>query len=334
MRHIPKRESIPIALTILIAGIWLIYLPVFYKDFVEKFYYMPFLGVIAATVANTTPAAAGIVYFPVLTRLQVMPVSAVQFNLMIQAYGMGLGTLKWYFFNKSLFILKVIPVCLIGGMVGVYFSIVIFPIQNPGVLMLFFNFFAFLLTQIIFISILFKKQYPNITFALTLRNIIVLLFFSLVGGLITGWIGFGIDTLFYFILTVFYHINPAIAIITSISLMASLSVFGTILNSIFYQLPFSIWFAAIPGVTIAGLFLASYIAVRIGAKNVLLLFTLLLSLDFLMSFWHQQSIQMDQIIRNFVLYGLVIYLVYIHIRIFKVSYENVRASLGDFKPEL
>lgn len=330
---IPKRELIPVAISILAGGLWLIYLPSFYQDFVHQFYYMPFLGIVAATVANTTPAAAGIVYFPVLTRLQVLPITAVRYNLMIQAYGMGLGTLKWYLVNKRLFIAKVIPVCLLGGMIGVYLSICVFPIQNPEMLMLFFNFVAFLLTQIIFASILFKKQYPNVTLDLSLRNICILLAFSFIGGLVTGWIGFGIDTIFYFILTVVFHINPAIAIITSISLMALLSVFGTVLNALLFQLPVSLWFAAIPGVTLAGLFLASFIAVRIGAKNVLILFTVLLSLDFISSFWHQQCIPMDQLIRSYVLYALVVYMVFVHIKIFKTSYENVRSSLGDFHPD-
>ena len=278
-----KRALHIILFTIL--ALWLLLFPYFQKDFLEQFYYMPFLGIIAATVANTTPAAAGIVYFPVLTRLDITPATAVQFSLIIQAYGMGLGTFKWYHVNKKLFIANVLPLCMLGGTVGIVMSMIFIPIKNPELLTLTFNTVSFIFTQIIFFSILFKRKYPHTTVDLTVLNGIVLFLFSWVGGMISGWIGFGIDTLFYFILTLIFRINPAIAIVTSISLMAALSGVGTLINIAFYDVPLSLWYSAIPGVTIAGLFLASYFAMKIGPKNILILFAFLMSLDFFMAIW-------------------------------------------------
>ncbi len=328
-----KSERRPYIILGLVAGFWILLFPCFYEDFLSKFFYMPFLGVIAATVANTTPAAAGIVYFPILTRLHVTPAAAVQFNLIIQAYGMGLGTFKWFLVNKKLFIFNVIPVCLIGGCAGITTSIVFFPIKNPEMLTLVFNFIAFLFTQIIFFSILFKRSYPQLGIELNVRNTLILVFFSFLGGMISGWIGFGIDTMFYFILTVIFKINPAVAIVTSISLMAAISLMGTILNVIINEVPLSLWYSAIPGVTIAGLFLASYLAMRLGAKNVLILFTFLLSIDFFVTLWTQRAIPMSQTVRMMTTYVLVAYLVMIHVKIFKQSYKEIGASLGEFKPD-
>ena len=332
MAQIDKTKRSLWWLFIILAGVWLACFPLFSKEFLGQFFYMPFLGTIAATVANTTPAAAGIVYFPILTRLEILPITAVQFSLIIQAYGMGLGTLKWYMVNKQLFILNVLPVCIGGGIIGVISSLVLFPIENPELLTLIFNFIALLLTQFIFFSILFKKKYPQLTVKLTPRSFTILFLFSVVGGLISGWIGFGIDTLFYFILTVIFHINPAAAIVTSISIMASISIVGTAVNLLIHHVPLALWFSAIPGVTIAGLFLASWVAVKLGARNVLLLFTLLLSLDFFITFWTQQTIPMSQLFRQGVTYALIVYLVYIHIRVFKEGYKDINASLGEFKP--
>lgn len=312
------------------AGVWMYLFPYFREDFLGRFYYMPFLGTIAATVANTTPAAAGIVYFPILTRLDIHPVTAVQFSLIIQAYGMGLGTFRWFLVNKKLFISNVILVCLFGGVSGIIISIVFIPIENPEMLTLTFNFIAFVMTQIIFFSILFRYKYPKLNVALTPGNIAILFGFSLAGGLISGWIGFGIDTMFYFILTVIFKINPAASIVTSISLMAAVSLVGTILNVIFHEVPLSLWYSAIPGVTIAGLFLAAYLAVKLGAKNVLLLFTFLLSIDFLMTLWTQNTIPISQTIRMFITYALVAYLIIIHIKIFKQSYTHIGSELGEF----
>ncbi|MDM8514703.1 sulfite exporter TauE/SafE family protein [Desulfobacterales bacterium HSG16] len=327
-----KKQYWPYIISIIIAGLWILFFPYFYKDFLNQFFYMPFLGTIAATVANTTPAAAGIVYFPILTRLNISPVTAVQFNLIIQAYGMGLGTFKWFLVNRNLFISNVIPICLVGGIIGVVISIVFFPINSPEMLTLIFNLIAFLFTQIIFVSILCKHKYPKLSVEMNAVNIFILFFFSFIGGLVSGWIGFGIDTMFYFILTIIFKINPAAAIVTSISLMAAMSMTGTVLNVIFHDVPLSLWYSAIPGVTIAGLFLASYLAVKLGAKNVLLLFTFLLSIDFFMTLWMQRTIPMSQSVRIMLTYSLIIYLVFIHVKIFKESYKDLGPSLGEFKP--
>ncbi len=328
-----NKKLLPYLIFAIVSVGWIIFFPCFREDFLHKFYYMPFLGIIAATVANTTPAAAGIVYFPILTRINIEPITAVQFSLIIQAYGMGLGTFRWFLVNKKLFIKNVIPVCLCGGITGVVFSIVFFPIENPELLTLIFNFIAFGLTQIIFISIIFRHKYPNLYIKINIKNITILAVFSFLGGLITGWIGFGIDTIFYFILTVIFKINPAVSIITSISLMAAVSLAGTILNIIFNHVPLSLWFSAVPGVTIAGLFLAAYLAVKIGAKNILLLFTLLLSTDFIVTLWTQHTIPMTQTLRMLVTYALVAYMLFIHVKIFKQSYKEIDSELGVFGPE-
>lgn len=318
-----KYKYLPYIILIMVCGLWLGFFPHFGKDFLTKFYYMPFLGVIAATVANTTPAAAGIVYFPILTRLQISPATAVQFSLIIQAYGMSLGTFKWYLVNKKLFMTNIIPICLAGGIIGIVISIVFMPIDKPELLTLIFNFVAFAFTQVIFFSILFKHKYPNFKINLSFFNIMLLFNASLLGGLITGWIGFGIDTIFYFILTFIYKINPAIAIVTSISLMACISLTGTVLNIIFNQVPLSLWYSAVPGVTIAGLFLATYVAVKIGAKNILILFTSVLTIDFFLTFWTQDAIPMSQTVKMVLIYILVAYLLVIHVKIFKLSYKDI-----------
>jgi len=323
-------KKIPYIILAIVTALWIIFFPFFKEDFISKFYFMPFLGIIAATVANTTPAAAGIVYFPILTHLTINPTTAVQFSLIIQAYGMGLGSFRWFLINRNLFLKSLIPIALVGGITGITLSSLFFPINNPEVLTLIFNFIALLFTQIIFFSILFNHSYPNMKVKLNLINVIFILFCSLLGGMISGWIGFGIDTMFYFILTVIYRVTPAISIITSIFIMAVVSLTGTILNILFHQVPFSLWYSAIPGVTIAGLFLAAYFAMKIGAKNVLILFTLFLSFDFFLTFWTQKTIPISYTLKMLITYALVAYLLVIHIKIFKQSYADINKNLGQF----
>ncbi len=326
-----SKDKTPYLIFGIVAVIWLLAFPYFKESFLKEYSFMPLLGIVAATVANTTPAAAGIVYFPVLTKLHISPFTAFQFSLIIQAYGMSLGTFKWYRLNSKLFLKDILPVCILGGMTGVTLGITVFPLKSPELLIITFNTVAFIFTQVVFFSILFKCQYPNLTLDLTRSRTVILFCISLLGGIISGWIGFGIDTIFYFILTIAFKVNPAIAIVTSICLMAITSIFGTVLNIIFNNVPFALWYSAIPGVTIAGLFLASFIAVKIGAKNVLLLFTFFLCSDFFLTLWTQDTIPMSQALRTGITYALVIYLLAIHVKIFKQGYRDMTGALGEFK---
>lgn len=291
---------------------------------------MPLVGTVAAIVANITPAAAGIIYFPILTHLSMAPVTVSQFNLIIQAYGMGLGTFRWFLFNRKLFVFNVIPIAISGGFAGEIVSIVIFPIKNPELLTLIFNCIAFAFTQVIFFSLLRNVQYPNTTLTLNGFRRLVMFFSAFIGGLLCGWIGFGIDTIFYFIMTIMFRINPAVSIVTSISIMAIMSFTGTILNAIFQDVPLALWFSAIPGVTVGGLFLAAYVAVRMGARNILLLFTFFLSIDFFVALWTQQTLPMSETIRKVIIYGLVFYLLIIHVKIFRKQSKHIGTSLGKF----
>ena len=326
MKHLPR----PFIIMIVVATIWTLLLPFFYHDLIHKFFYMPLLGIIGATVANTTPAAAGIVYFPILTSLKISPTTAVQFSLLIQAYGMSLGTYKWFLLDKRLFLWNALPVCLVGGLLGIGVSMLIFPITNPHMLSLVFNGIAFLFTQIIFFSILFRHQYPRLELKLDRKTLIILALCAFSGGLISGWIGFGIDTLFYFLLTLLFRINPVISIVTSISLMAAMSAAASVINCVVYDLPLSLWYAALPGVTIASLFLASRLAVKVGAKNILLLFTSSLSLNFLLSFWTQQIIPINDPLKYTISGVIFFYLVVIHVKLFKQNDENMAVSVGSF----
>ncbi|MBF0376865.1 MAG: sulfite exporter TauE/SafE family protein [Desulfamplus sp.] len=328
-----KRYRSPLIILVVVTTLWLLFFPIFHNIFISKLFYMPFVGAIAAIIANITPAAAGIVYFPILTHLSVSPITISQFNLIIQAYGMGLGTFRWFLFNKKLFILNVIPISIAGGLIGEVVSIVLFPINNPELLTLIFNFIAFLFTQIIFFSLLKNSKYPNISVNLTFFNCSVMFVFAFIGGLLCGWIGFGIDTIFYFIMTMIFRINPAASIVTSIALMAAMSISGTILNSIFQDVPLDLWYSAIPGVTVGGLFLAAYIAVKIGSRNILLLFTIFLSIDFFVALWTQQTLPMSDSLRKMIIYPLVFYMVVIHIKIFKSQSKNMETSTGEFNPK-
>lgn len=316
-----KHKSPYIILAVVMVG-WLAFLPLFAREFFSDLFFMPFVGALAAVVANITPAAAGIIYFPILTHLSVSPVTVAQFSMAIQAYGMGLGTLRWYQVNPRLFLPNVLVLSFVGGLFGQIISLVFFPIQNPEMLSLVFNVISFIFIQIIFFSLITNSKYPNTTFVINPSNGTVMFLVSVIGGLLCGWIGFGIDTIFYFVLTLVYRLNPAIAIVTSIALMAAMSITGTLLNAVFYDVPITLWYSALPGVTLGGLFMATYIAVKMGPRNILLLFTFFLSADFFVTLWTQQTVPMTETVRKIIIYVLVFYLLLIHVRIIRKQSET------------
>jgi hypothetical protein len=129
-----------------------------------------------------------------------------------------------------------------------------------------------------------------------------------------------------------YRINPAVAIVTSIALMAVMSITGTLFNVFIHDVPFTLFYSALPGVTIGGLFLAAYIAVRMGPRNILLLFTFFLSADFFVTLWTQQTIPMSETIRKLVIYVLVFYLLAIHVRIMRNQSKAVERRGKDPSP--
>ncbi len=288
---------------------------------------MPLLGIIAATIANTTPAAAGIVYFPVLTQLSITPLTTVRFTQMIQAYGMGLGTLKWYLVNSRLFLWQVLPLCIVCGVCGTFAGLVLFPLKNPEILKFIFNIVSFVLVQFVFVGLLFKREYNQLKINDNWFNLSLLAVVSIFGGMISGWIGFGVDTMVYFILTIFFRVNIALAIITSISLMTACSIAATVINFSLYDMSgvTPLWFSALPGVTLAGLFLASYFAMRLGTRTILLLFSLCLSVEFFIAVWTQEVIPLGFIARFVITNVMLIYLAVVHMKVFKSHYRAIDA---------
>ena len=88
--------------------------------------YMPFLGIFAATLANTVPIGGGIVYVPALLLLGVDMKLGVSFTVATMSFGNGIfGFLRWLNKDPELFIWEsfwytVIP-SWIGSILGIFF---------------------------------------------------------------------------------------------------------------------------------------------------------------------------------------------------------------------
>ena len=304
--------------------LWLLLTPAYWPELTNKYFFMPILGVLAATVANTTPVAAGLVYFPILTYLKISPLEAVLYTMMIQSYGMGIGAIRWFIEDRRLFLWKILPICIIFGALGAFCGITIIPLDNPGILKKGFNIVSFILVSLIFYSVIKKHRYPNTRVAINKKNTILLAIISFTGGIFTGWLGFGVDTLIYFLLTLYFRVQPAIAIVTSIALMTSISIFGTGIHYAIHPevLPWGIWYSALPGVTLGGIFLAQYLTTEVTMKKFFSIFVFFLCAEFAVISLTQISFSYSYILQFIGINALVLYLVYIHIRLFRQSYVD------------
>jgi uncharacterized protein len=301
---------------------WLVCLPVFYADFVSQYFFMPFLGVVAATVANVTPTAAGIVYFPVMTRIHMDPAQVVLYTLMIQSFGMSLGSIKWFIVDRKLFLQNVLAVCLTGGSIGIALAIFFFPVRDPQRIKTIFDYVSYLIVVLVLIRVLLQKKQGIVDFKLNVSSFVVLFAFSVFGGLVSGWIGFGVDIIFYFILTVFYRVNAASAIVTSIVLMAGVSIVGTVLNSFLFTLPVNIWFSALPGVAAGGLFIATFLAVRARLWKVIVFFLYFFVVQLFLGYVYEREQLAAYLFSLLRINVIIAYLVIMDVIVFNITYKK------------
>jgi uncharacterized protein len=317
-----NKKYLPFYIFFAVIVFWIICLPIFYDDFVSQYFFMPFLGVVAATVANVTPTAAGIVYFPVMTRIHMDPTQVVMYTLMIQSFGMSLGSIKWFIVDRKLFLKNVLVVCLIGGFIGIALAIFFFPIRDPQRIKTIFDYFSYVIVVLVLLRVLLQKGQGITEFKFDIYSFIILFSFSVFGGLVSGWIGFGVDIIFYFILTIFYRINAAAAIVTSIVLMAGVSIAGTFFNYLLFDLPKNIWFSALPGVAIGGLFVATFLAVRARWWKVLLFFLYFFIVQIFLGYVYERE-QLAAYLFSLLKINLIIaYLVIMDVIVFNVTYKK------------
>jgi uncharacterized membrane protein YfcA len=107
-------------------GWCLLFVSIMNRDSFLSTIYMPFLGIFAATLANTVPIGGGIVYVPALLLLGVDMKLGVSFTVATMSFGNGcFGFFRWLQKDPELFIWEsfwytIIP-SWIGSILGIFF---------------------------------------------------------------------------------------------------------------------------------------------------------------------------------------------------------------------
>jgi uncharacterized membrane protein YfcA len=115
------------------------------KTFLET-WFMPFLGVFAAFLANCVPLGGGIVYIPVLSLLGANIQLGSAFTIAIMPFGNGVfGFFRWLLKNPSMIRWEVLPYVVLSSWLGSFAAVFMFPPIDSYWIKIGFGFFCLIL---------------------------------------------------------------------------------------------------------------------------------------------------------------------------------------------
>ena len=192
-------------------------------------WFMPFLGVAAATIAMATPAGGGVVFFPTMVLLGVPPFQAVAFSVGAQAVGMGIfGTFNWIKRDRSAILSPVVFATVPIAAAATLLALFVFPVAEARPLQLTFSLFGIGLAAYIFIGLRAGLDRGTRRFRFSPFMVGALAAVGLLGGLSVGYIGVGVDALLFLVLTSLFRIDTHEATVTGIIARSCLSTGGKV----------------------------------------------------------------------------------------------------------
>ncbi len=186
-----------------------------------------------AFIAGASSEGGGAIAFPALTLLYGFPPAiGASFSLAIQSFGMT--SASHYIIRSKIkvcwpVIRAVLPVAFLGYLVGRY---EVAGELSPKIVKIFFVSF-----WLSFGFVMLAKNYlvKNTCEDITIRGIkdyIVIALFGFFGGMISAVVGSGIDILTFTMMILWFNLSEKVATPTTVILMASLSIFGTLVQAL------------------------------------------------------------------------------------------------------
>ncbi len=243
--------------------------------------------VFGSFIAGATSEGGGAVAFPVFTKvLQIAPMDAKIFSLAIQSVGMTAATLTIIAMRIAIE-WRVILWAGLGGIPGIVIgAAVLAPLLPAGLVKL--SFTAMVVSFAITLTILNwgHREYNGTLPVFMLREKSILLFSGLLGGLMSGLVGNGIDIICFSVMILLFRLSEKVATPTSVILMAMNSVVGFFLHLFFIggftaQIQ-NYWLSAVP-VVVVGAPLGAYFCSRLNNKAIASMLIGLISIEFISS---------------------------------------------------
>ncbi|OZG72763.1 hypothetical protein BTA51_14675 [Hahella sp. CCB-MM4] len=193
-----------------------------------------FLGVIAATIANTTGVGGGIVFVPAFTLFQVDPIIALGTSFAIQSFGMSSGAVNWiarleatHGLDNPLrkyrsWISWGIMISCTSTALGQY----IIP-PSPHILHLVFSGFSLTISGLLFWTISRPRKTRSTDLKYTAPSAVSGVILCILGGFITSWLSIGIGEIVAFYL-IFQGVNARHAIAVAVIFSAANALVGSV----------------------------------------------------------------------------------------------------------
>uniref|UniRef100_A0A7E4UN58 Membrane transporter protein n=1 Tax=Panagrellus redivivus TaxID=6233 RepID=A0A7E4UN58_PANRE len=189
---------------------------------------MPVTMILGATVAGATCEGSGPVIFPVMTMLlNIEPIIARDFALMIQSCGMTSATFAVFFMRVKVDWPAIIFVTL-GASISIIFGLeYIDDLIGAQVKKMLFVSIWFSFAISLFILNLQKKRktFDKIQ-NFNWKKAVILFITGIVGGLCTAFAGAGVNICAFCILTLFFHVSEKVATPTTVIMMAANALIG------------------------------------------------------------------------------------------------------------
>lgn len=245
-------------------------------------WFMSVTMAVGSFIAGATSEGGGAVAFPVMTLLfQVKPAVARDFSLMIQSVGMTAAaiTIFWQGIRVERHALLFSS---LGGAIGIILSLEwIAPLLSPLAAKLFFvTLWLSFGLALLLINRNQQRLLNPVIMGFRRRDALILLLVGMLGGIVSGITGSGLDILTFSLLVLGFRIDEKIATPTSVVLMAGNAVVGFSWRLLsapsIAQETWNYWWVCIPVVVVGAPLGARFISTRSNLFVVKLLLTSIL----------------------------------------------------------
>eukprot|EP01090_Pellita_catalonica_P008468 TRINITY_DN1931_c0_g1_i1.p1 TRINITY_DN1931_c0_g1~~TRINITY_DN1931_c0_g1_i1.p1 ORF type:complete len:355 (+),score=30.40 TRINITY_DN1931_c0_g1_i1:890-1954(+) len=184
-------------------------------------WFMPLIGIGSATIAMSTPAGGGILWFPALTLIGTLTTrETVALSISIQLFSMGIfGTCQWMQKDVNAFLWSILTLAWIGSCVGSSLALLVLEINTAAIIRIIFSAVGVILAGYMIYTLAAKQSDVKRSIDMTAGRAVLLFGVGILGGFLVGYIGFGVDIVIYVAMVGWFKIDSQIATINSIALM-------------------------------------------------------------------------------------------------------------------